>query len=73
MHNPACRGRIIENAKDKTNKQTNKQKKKEKKTVGLCKMLSSIINLPVVFIDLLADKARLVPATSIKCDECKAK
>ena len=55
-----------------TNKQTNK-KKKEKKTVGLCKMLSSIINLPVVFIDLLADKARLVPATSIKCDECKAK
>ena len=30
MHNPACRGRIIENAKDKTNKQTNKQKKKRK-------------------------------------------
>ena len=53
-------------------KQTNKQtKKKEKKAVGLCKMLSSIINLPVVFIDLLADKARLVPATSIKCDDAR--
>ena len=36
-------------------------------------MLSSIINLPVVFIDLLGDKARRVPATSNNCDECKAK